>query len=420
MTMGTLWRIALRNTLRHKRRTIITAVVMMAGISVFIAFDSMLSGMDRMAVDNIAGYTVSSLTVRDPAYVEDIQASPLDKPLADPAAVLHALAEEGLKAAPRIRFVAKLSNYNDEIPLLAAAVDPEADSRVFALASSLSAGTWFADRAPKSVVLGSALAQELSVKVGDSVLVSAQTVNDTTNADEYSVVGLLDTPAPEVNRSGLFMPLAAARELLMANEAKGGFATEVDTALPREATLNATLAQGERVAAATRALLPGTRVDPIAFLARDYLALRTAKAKYSFVLVFIVLVIAAVGIVNTILMSVYSRVREIGVLRAYGMTRGDISRLFTLEGLALGIVGSTLGLGLGAFFDYLLIAHGINLDPYSGSMGSLPLSGVLRGEWNLRTMAIGFVFGVTVSLVAALIPARKAAKLEPTDALRFV
>ncbi|HET7839468.1 MAG TPA: FtsX-like permease family protein [Rectinemataceae bacterium] len=418
--MGTLWKIALRNTVRHRRRTIITAIVMTAGISVFIAFDSMLSGMDRMAVDNLAQYTVSSLKVRNPAYVEDIQASPLDKPLSDPEAALRAIRAEGLSATARIRFIAKLSNYTDEIPLLADAVDPRTDASVFALARSISAGSWLDGAASKSVVLGAALADELKIKVGDSVLVSAQTVNDTTNADEYSVVGLVDTPAPEVNRSGLFMPMAAARELLAAPETRGGFATEVDAALPREPTLNTTLAEGEKAAAALRAQLPGARVDPISFLARDYLSVRTAKAKYSFVLVFVVLIIAAVGIVNTILMSVYSRVREIGVLRAYGMTPKDIARLFTLEGLALGLVGSALGVGLGALLDWLLISQGINLDPYADAMGSLPLSGVLRGEWNLTTMAFGFVFGVVVSLVAARIPARRAAKLEPTDALRFV
>jgi len=130
-----------------------------------------------------------------------------------------------------------------------------------------------------------------------------------------------------------------------------------------------------------------------------------------------VLVISAVGIVNTILMSVYSRIREIGVLRAYGMTPRDIRRLFTLEGLALGLAGSCLGVALGAILDVLLIAGGIDMAAFA--MGSLPISGVLRGEWNPKTMLIGFIFGVVVSLIAARIPARRAGRLEPTAALRF-
>jgi len=255
--------------------------------------------------------------------------------------------------------------------------------------------------------------------VGDQVLVSAQTVNDVTNADEYTVAGLVSTPAPEVNRGGLFIPLDDARVLLDARSGPGGLVTEVDVALPRASSLEAALVQGEAATSRLRTLLPSERIDPIGSLAASYLALRNAKASYSLIPVIIVLVISAAGIVNTVLMSVFSRVREIGVLRAYGMTPRDIRRLFTLEGLALGLAGSTLGVALGALLDFLLIARGLDMAVYSQSLGSLPVSGILRGEWNPKTMLIGFAFGMVMSLLAARIPARRAARLEPTEALRF-
>jgi ABC-type lipoprotein release transport system permease subunit len=417
--MGTLWKIALRNTLRHARRTIITAAVMMAGISVFILFDSLLAGMDRMAVDNMADYTLSSLKIRNPEYVRDIASSPLDKGLADPAGTLSAVAAQGLQGAARLRFVARVSNYTDEIPVLADGVDPSADARVFKLAQSVTSGAWLSRAAPRTVVLGAELARELKLKVGDPVLVTAQTVHDVTNADEYTLAGIVSTPAPEVNRGGLFMPLDDARALLDAAGGAGGLVTEVDVALPRASSLDAALFQGEAAAKLLRAALPAERVDPIGFLAASYLALRNAKASYTLIPIITVLAISAVGIVNTILMSVFSRVREIGVLRAYGMTARDIRRLFTLEGLALGLAGSTLGVALGALLDFLLISRGINMAVYTKSLGSIPVSGILRGEWNPKTMLIGFLFGMVVSLVAARIPARRAARLEPTAALRF-
>jgi ABC-type lipoprotein release transport system permease subunit len=414
--VGALWKIALRNTIRHKRRTIITAVVMTAGISCFILFDSVLAGMDRMAVDNMESYTVSSLKLRDPAYVDDIAANPLDKGLRDPGKAVAALAAMGAPATPRIRFVARLSNYRDQIPVLADAVDPVRDGSVFKVSSALAEGSWLGEGAPKSVVLGATLAKELGLAVGDSVLISAQTVDDTTNADEYAVVGTVSTPALEINGSGLFMSLADARALLAAEP---GFATEVDAALPRSPTLDLAVKGGDRVAARLRSELPGVRVDPISYLAKDYLSIRNAKAKYSYIIILIVLLISAVGIVNTILMSIYSRIREIGVLRAYGMTRRDISRLFLLEALAVGLVGSSLGVAVGCAFDLYLTGVGMDMSSFASRMGSIPLSGMLKGEWNPGAMAFGFLFGLLVSLVAAQVPARKAAKLEPTDALRF-
>jgi ABC-type lipoprotein release transport system permease subunit len=414
--MWTLWKIALRNTVRHARRTVITGVVMMVGIAGFIFMDSALAGSDRMAIDNMAAYTTSSLKIRNPAYVDDIEGMPLDKGLARPEAVLAAAASRGLAAAPRLRFVATTSNYENDIPVIADAVDPAADAKVFALPRAVTAGRWLEGAPEKSVVLGSALAAELKLGVGDTVLVSAQTVNDTTNADEYTIVGLLTTPAPEVNSAGLFMPLDDARTLLGAPR---GLVTEVNVAMPRAASIGAALAASDREAVELRGALPGARVDPLSALAQDYLALRNLKARYSYAMILIVLLIAAVGIVNTILMSVYSRVREIGVLRAYGMVRRDILRLFTLEGLAVGIFGSLLGVAFGAALNLLMVVKGFSLDKFSSSMGSMPLSGTLHGEWNVTTMIVGFLFGVVVSVIAARIPARRAARLEPTAALRF-
>jgi len=414
--MGTLWKIAFRNTIRHKRRTIITAVVMMAGISIFIVFDSMLAGMDRMAVDNMSDYSLSSLKLRTPAYVDDISATPLDKSLPDPSGALAALAAKGITGTPRLRFVASVSNYKDVFPVIADGVDPASDPKVFKVSSALASGSWLGPETPKAVVMGAVLAQELGLKVGDSVLVSAQTVDDVTNADEYLVAGLVQTPDPTVNEGGLFMAIDEARSLL---SAPAGFATEIDAALPRAGSLNAAIAQGDRTAASLKTLLPGLRLDPIGYLAQGYLSVRETKSKYSFVLILIVLFIAGVGIVNTILMSVYSRIREIGVLRAYGMTPREISRLFTLEGLALGLFGSVLGVVLGALFDLYMVVKGISIEAFSSAMGSLPLGGVIYGVWNPGTMAFGFLFGLIVALVASRIPARQAAKLEPTSALRF-
>lgn len=417
--MGTLWKIALRNTIRHGRRTIITAVVMTVGIAIYIFFNSMLAGMDRMAIDNMTDYTLSSLKIRTPAYVDDLEASPLDKGLPHPEAILQAVASQGFTATPRLRFVARLSNYTDEIPVLADAVDPVADAHVFKLASAVKEGTWLSASTSHSVVVGAELARELKVGPGDTLLISAQTVNDTTNADEYTVAGLVTAPTPEVNLGGLYMSLDDARTLLDTATGPDGLVTEVDVALPRAGSLGAALAEGNAAAAKLRAALPGVRVDPISDLASGYLNVRNSKGRSSTIIVVLVLVISAVGIVNTILMSVFSRVREIGVLRAYGMTPRSILRLFTLEGLALGIIGSALGVGLGALLNLYLVGHGFDMSAFAQGFGNLPVAGVLRGEWDAKNMVAGFVFGVIVSLVAARIPARRAARLEPTSALRF-
>ncbi len=419
--MGTLLKIAYRNVLRHKRRTAITGVVMSVGIGLFIAADSMLVGMDRLTIDNMVDYTESFLKARSPEYVANLAGTPLEHGVPAPEAAAEALmaADPRIKAVtPRTRFVARASNYSDEIPVLATAVDPERDAAVFRTAGSVGAGRWLGPGAERGVVLGSGLAKELGLGLGDYVLVAASTVYENVNADEYEIVGLVETPIPEINKGALYISYADAEELL----GLGGLVTELCASAERPPTLSALLESSAEASAKAGAALPGLKVDSIGELAKGYLAMRQMKGKFSQILIFVLLLIAAVGIVNTILMSVYSRIREIGVLRAYGMRPGEIRRLFTIEGLLVGLVGSLAGLALGLALDWYLVSVGIPMEAMLGDidMGGIPLAGTLRGEWNPGTAAFGFVFGILVAFLSARIPARRAARLEVTDALRFV
>jgi len=418
--MGTLWKIAWRNVLRHKRRTMITGVVMTAGIGLFIMADSMLLGMDRMTIDNMVAYTESFMKIRTPEYVSNVQGTPLEYGVPDPEGAMRAaMAADGriVATAPRTRFVANLSNYEDALPVLAVAIDPVRDATVFRMRDAVAAGSWLDSAAPGSIVLGAGLAREMGLGVGDYALVSASTVYDNVNADEYLIAGVVSSPMPEIDQGGLFMSYADADALLGTD----GFVSEIVVSAPRTAKLSDLLAASSEAAAAVGAALPGLRADPLAELAKDYLAMRAMKGKASYFIIMVVLLIAAVGIVNTILMSVYARIREIGVLKAYGMPPAEIRRLFTMEGLIVGALGSAAGVALGAALVWYMATTGIPMSAMVGDvdMGGLPLSGTLYGEWNPASMAFGFGFGLVVAFVSARIPAKRAARLQATDALRF-
>jgi ABC-type lipoprotein release transport system permease subunit len=424
--MDILWKVALRNVERHRRRTAITGIVMMAGIGLFIAYDSALAGMDRLSIDAMVSYSSSFLKLRTPAYAADALGTPLDHGIADPAAAMAAArkAYPSITAATsRTLFLAEASNYRDSEPVMAAAVDPESDARVFATARDVTEGSWLLRGDPgadgdRGVVVGAGLAKELGLKVGDGLLVSARTVYDNLNADEFRIVGLIGGDASLTSTATVYMSWADARTLLGETLP----VTEIDASASKRASLDAELADSAEAARAVGAALPALRADPIGEFAKEYLALRQSKQKGSYLLVVMILLIAAVGIVNTILMSVYSRVREIGVLRAYGMTRKDIKSLFVREGLILGAVGSLAGLAFGALLVWYLNGIGFSAGQLMGDvdLGAIPMTGVLRGEWRPATYVVGLAFGILVSWLAARIPAKRAARLEPTDALKFV
>jgi putative ABC transport system permease protein len=401
---------------------------MMVGIGLYIGYDSILSGMDRMAIDSMVSYSSSWLKARTPDYAAESMGFPIDSGIAEPEAAMAAMrkaAPQITATAPRTLFVAQASNYTDAEPVIAAAVDPAADAAVFGVAASVGTGRWLTGpmagtegaTPPREVVIGAGLAKDLGLSVGDGLLLSARTVYENDNADEFTIAGILDGAAALAGTATVYMGYADARAFLGDSLP----VTEIDAAAASAPSLEQELEGSVRAAALVRAALPSLAVDPVGEFAKDYLALRTSKSKATLLLVAMILLIAAVGIVNTILMSVYSRIREIGVLRAYGMTPKDIRQLFTREGIILGAVGSLAGLGFGALLDWFLVSVGISLSAFGNlDFGSIPINGIMRGEWRPQAFAIGLVFGIAVAWLAARIPAKRAGKLEPTDALRFV
>ena len=425
---GMLFSIALRNVLRHGSRTLITALVMTAGIGMFIFFDSILAGMDRMTIDSMVDYTESSLSVMTKEYKKDIRALPLNLGIENPEATagkLLAALPDALAIAPRTNFLGFASNRIDSLPVVGTVVDPAQDAAVFKISKGIIKGTWLSDHASDkaapagtTIVVGKGLAADLGLDVGDWLVLSADTIYDTRNADEFQVIGILDVPAPEVVKSGLFMDYPTARNFL-GEELP---VTEMDIAMTRSPTLEQDLKSSVEAAALVSSSFPALTSTPIAEAANDYLAMRNMKSKYSYMIILVVLLIAGVGIVNTILMSVYSRIKEIGVLRAYGMEKKQIKRLFAIEGVLIGVVGSLGGALLGCALVWWGSTAGIPLDAMMGKvdLGSMPLAGTLRGEWHPAMILFGVAFGIVASWIAARIPAKKASKIEVTDALRFV
>ena len=149
--------------------------------------------------------------------------------------------------------------------------------------------------------------------------------------------------------------------------------------------------------------------------------LTRAKRASGFIIMGIILMIAVVGIFNTVFMSVYERIREIGVLRAHGMKPRDISIMFMLEGVITGLLGSVLGVALGSLLNMQLVTAGIPMEKLGGSVAtaSYGVAGTVYGEWNIPAMAVVFLLGIAVATLAGIIPARRASKIQVTEALRF-
>lgn len=425
-----LFKIAWRNVLRHGKRTLLTILTMTFGLGLFICIDSVLKGMDRMGLENIVKLTDSSVRISTKAYETERRSSPLDYGIQDVDALERELLEDErvLAVSARTRFIGQLSNGIDGVPIMAVAVDPEKDVRVFSLSEQV-LGSWFGlggtdaenGEAPAvegaSLVLGAKLAAELGVGLGDWITLSARTRYDVHNADDFQIIGLIDSTEPTINFNGVYIDFKDAQEFLDLE----GLRTELTVRMADRINLKDAMADSDELAASISAAHPDLLAKSFGEVGRQFLEIAKVKSKGTGVIILVVLVIAGVGIANTVLMSVYSRIREIGVLRAFGLKPKQISRLFLIEGAIIGFLGSVAGVLFGVFLDMLAIYIGFPVDAFLGDVNmGIPIWGTLYGEWNPSQMVTAFIFGLAISLFSARFPAKKASRLEVTHALRFV
>ena len=145
------------------------------------------------------------------------------------------------------------------------------------------------------------------------------------------------------------------------------------------------------------------------------------KRAGQFMIGLVVVVIAAVGIINTMLMAVMERIPEIGTLKAMGFKNTGIVRMFIYEGGIIGAFGSALGCLIGLLISIYLVHVGLDFSSVFEDMDIVyPMKFIIKGEIDYVNLLYVFLFGVLVSVIVTLWPIRKATKLEPVDALRHV
>ncbi|MFW5712862.1 MAG: ABC transporter permease [Spirochaetota bacterium] len=410
--------LAFKNLFRHKRRTVITSIAIAVGLALFILIDSMLVGIEEDSTRNLVLYETGSARIMDEQFWDEHENLPLKHSIDEPQPLLDDLDAAGIKAAPRTVFSGELVMRKDPYPedgsiqARVIAIDPQRDPEVFRIDESLSAGRFLQEDKPE-VVLGEWLAEDIEADVGYPLTIITRTKGGFFQTIDVEIVGLVNTPNPVVNRTGIFMPIQSADYYLQME----GSVTQIDTSFPYQADVDK---QTARIQAAALQDRPDLTVVDWKVLGKDFVALAAAKSAGSKVILFLVFIIAAVGISNTMLMSVYERVREIGMLRALGMHRREIRLAFLIEAGGIGLIGASVGVLIGVLLNIPLVHTGID---YSALMRDADMgyriTGIMRGLWSVKTITTAFFTGVFLSVLMAFIPTRKALKLQITDALRY-
>jgi putative ABC transport system permease protein len=410
--------LGLKNILRYKRRTIRPARAIGMGLMMFILTDSMLKGLSLDSELSIIKYEVGAGRIVTSEYAEDFEDMPLKETL-DPS-VMAKLEQGDFIWAPRIEFTAEMVFRKDPYPVSGhinvrvTAVDPQRDIQVFDLENFLIEGRYPFPQ-EEGVVLGSWLAEDMGIHLGYPVDLSIQTRFGGQELMELTVVGIVESPDSMINRGLVMVPLKVAQDYLEMD----GQVTQIAVKAPMWRSLeNGDLRR-------LKDLLQGTNGEfyPWEFWSQDFLSIAEGKQTSASTILFLVFIIAAVGISNTVLMSIFERVRELGMMRALGLTERDVRLLFLIESGAIGLLGSILGVIMGILVTWGMVTKGIDYSSYTDilreqNMG-YRMASVFYGVWVPQTMILAAVFGVVLCVVIAWFSTKKINRLEITQCLRF-
>lgn len=415
LSLKAAFRLAWRNLARSRRRTWITASTVALAVMLLQLVISVMIGLERQSFDNLIDYQTAHAKVFADGYYEEREEFPLDRVLDDPVRVQEAIAGVSGVAAtsPLISFSAQLSDGSEQLPVTGIGIDLEGgDSEVFRLPEAVVAGRYL-QPGEDELLLGVDLAGLFPVEVGEWLTVLVKTRQGAYEALDLPVTGLVATGNPLIDNTAVLVPLETAWRMLD----MPGMVTEVAVRFRPSAREASTLTRLRR----RLEEMPGMDVRSWKEIEENFIALTQMKRTGQTVFLSLFILMALVGITNTILMATFERTREIGALMAMGLRPAGVRRLFLAEGAMTGLAGGVLGSLMGLGIIIWLASVGIDFTAMFGDMDiGYPVNEAIYPA--IKTLWILGVMAVTTLLatLAALYPAARASRLDPAEALRHV
>jgi len=429
-----LIRMAWKNMLRYKKRTIITAIAIAVGIIFSIFIDGLMFGIDQESSLNLINYETGACRIYATGYFSERKTYPIDYLLtADQQKNIEDwMQQKHSKVNYTSRFVSSceiiFTNENTgatgSIIGVLNAIKPKTDAKVFNLPIDVSKGRWIENS--EGTVLGSAVAHDLGVNVGDWITVQTKGRGGFVQTMDVPVVGIIKTTDPIINSRNIYMNYAFVNKMLELDSSVSEYDIQLGTLKQIENNYNSFKSDFNKTFFSTKTISSINTTSSFELyywkdIAADILTLTASKKSGSGFMVFFMFVIAAVGITNTILMSVMERKNEIAMLRTLGYSNFYIRNLFVLEGINIGIVGAIIGTVVSIPINWYFVTYGWDLSMFIKDMDiGFRISSVLRSGWNISAFIKIPLGALIISAISAWIPTHSLLKQQIASIFRSV
>ncbi|MFH1198197.1 MAG: FtsX-like permease family protein, partial [bacterium] len=288
-------------------------------------------------------------------------------------------------------------------------VIPEDEQKITIIQKSLIKGKYFSERR-REVVIGEKLSEKLNVGIGDKVVAMSNTPDGSIGSDVYRVCGIFKSPSSEFDKAFIYIDIKDAQRML---EISDGF-HEFVVLMDEDRTVNDVKEAIIKKLSNQYEVLSYEDLNPVLV---QYLAL------YDEMMMIINLIVALAlifGIINVMLMTVFERIREFGVLKSIGMKNSRLFYMIILESFFIGIFGTIIGTIAGLLIHYPLSLSGIDFSVFAKSLDSFGIGAVIYPIISIENLISIVILIPFISVFGAIYPAIKAIKLEPINAIRYV
>ena len=397
------FKLAYRNVGRNKTRSLLSALAVGVGMALLLLMVSVLEGEMTGALQNTIRLQSGHLQIRPANYEETKLSLKWEDLIADPGQVAAKIEDlpQVTVATPRLSASAILTLSDESKGVQILGIDPEsAANKPFR--DGMLSGEFIQADDREGILIGNILAEKLNLQVNDNVNLLVTTSNGDVNEQPFTVRGIFTTRTPGYDESTIFMPLAKAQAI---------------TATENHASSIFVLLQNSEDAEAVAQALQSNNLKVLTWREQNQFVVQFEDYANAFfiILYLIVLGITATVVTNTLVMAVFERTREIGILSAIGMKGGGIMAQFLAEAALLATGGVIGGLIIGGAVVAYFTVYGIYIGDY-GITGVLFEDRIYAHLTLANTVTLAIVTYV-ITLVASLYPARLAARMEPVEAL---
>ncbi len=405
--------IAWKNVWRNKLRSLIVIISITIGLLGGLFYLAFSNGMVQFQIGASIQTEIANIQLHNPKYLINDE---ITYTISNPTDKLSQISkiDEVKAAASRITSMAMVSSANSGTGVTIYGINTESEKKISDLHTKLIDGSYFDTKMRNPVVIGNKLAEKLKVKVNSKIVLTTQDFNGDITNGAFKVAGIFKTHNTIYDQANVFVKWEELANLISFPE---NHTSEIAVLLKHNDFTDVANAKicnifSEEIKDEKLVVRSWSVINPILKM------LNEMTLQFTMIFVIIILVALSFGIINTMLMAIMERVREIGMLMAIGMSKVRVFLMIMLETIFLSITGGVLGLFLSWIMISISYKTGIDLSSVAEGLNAIGYSSFVRPELDLFFYFFIGSLVIITAMFASILPARKALKLKPSEAIR--